>query len=99
MAHIRFDPEPVRSANHVHNAYVSGAEPECAFVSFMVLGTGVEALVEGARLANVQRRVIGRPILLDELGHDVHAGDSEKLGIEPPQFEGMTLPAKAVPKD
>lgn len=100
MAHIRFDPEPVGPVNNVHNAYVSSAKAQCAFIPFMVFGTGVEALVQGLRLANIDRSVEPGSVLLDELSHDVNTGDRKKLGAaKRPQLKGVTLSAKAVPKD
>jgi len=54
MAQFSFNPEPVGITVDDHDPKVCRTVPSCAFQPVMVFKPGIEAIMEGLRLANIE---------------------------------------------
>ena len=78
MPKIGFNPQALSlPPGHHHGANVVKSICNCAFVPVMPRSSGVQAIIEGLRLANIEGPVLA---LSDPLAKDVDAGDIEEGG-------------------
>ncbi|MEP7240229.1 MAG: hypothetical protein ABI697_05035 [Devosia sp.] len=75
MTKIGFDPKPLSGPiRHQQGADVRSAHLQCALETFVTRSTGVEAVFEGLRLADIEG-FEPRPVRdLDQPADDVNAG-------------------------